>query len=192
MEPDSQCLPPDAVTELLGRWGSGDEDALRELIPLVYAELHKLARIYLSRESDRQQTIQATALVNEVYLRLTEVSRLEFRTRTHFYGAAATIIRRILVDRSRARRAGKRQAPVVPIGETAVIGLAADIDYLDLHTALNRLQALDLRKSKVVELRYFAGLSVEQVAEVMDLSPATVKREWAFARTWLFERMSGQ
>jgi RNA polymerase sigma factor (TIGR02999 family) len=185
------ALPPDAVTELLARWGSGDEEALRRLIPIVYPELYKLSSAFLQREHSKgQPTMNATGLVNEVYLRLAGICRTEFQNRTHFYGAAATIIRRILVDRSRARRAEKRRGVAVELGETALISDAAGIDYLDLHNALDRLESLDARKSKIVELRYFAGLSIEQVAEILEISPITVKREWRFARTWLYEQVS--
>lgn len=187
--PVEEPLPEEAITELLRKWGGGESDALRDLIPLVYQELHLLARVYLHREFDhKHKTISATALVNELYVRLTEVSRIEFKNRAHFYGAAATIIRRILVDRSRARKTRKRSGEVIPLGETAIIG-SPDIDYLDLHGALARLESLDSRKARVVELRYFAGLSIEEVADVMELSPMTVKREWNFARTWLYEQM---
>ncbi|MBM3728947.1 MAG: sigma-70 family RNA polymerase sigma factor [Acidobacteria bacterium] len=187
--PVEEPLPEEAITELLGKWGGGESDALRDLIPLVYQELRLLARVYLQREFDhKHQTISATALVHELYVRLTEVSHIEFKNRAHFYGAAATIIRRILVDRSRARKARKRSGEVIPLGETAIIG-SPDIDYLDLHGALARLESLDPRKARVVELRYFAGLSIEAVADVMELSPMTVKREWNFARTWLYEQM---
>ncbi|MBM3783173.1 MAG: sigma-70 family RNA polymerase sigma factor [Acidobacteria bacterium] len=186
---DEESLPKEAITELLRKWGGGESAALRDLIPLVYQELHRLARVYLHRESNHGHgTISATELVNELYLKLTEVSRIEFQNRAHFYGAAASIIRRILVDRSRARRALKRSGEVMPLGDTAIIG-SAEIDYLDLHSALERLESLDPRKARVVELRYFAGLSIEGVGELMELSPMTVKREWNFARTWLYEQM---
>ncbi len=186
---DKDCIEQETITELLRKWGGGESEAFRELIPVVYGELRQMAGAYLNREFDQVElTISATALVNELYVRLSKISRIEFKNRAHFFGAAATIIRRILVDRSRLRKAVKRSGAVVPLGETAMIG-SPEIDYLDLHNALERLEALDARKARVVELRYFAGLSIEETAEVLEISPMTVKREWNFARVWLFEQM---
>jgi RNA polymerase sigma factor (TIGR02999 family) len=182
--------PPGQVTELLEKWSRGDRDALEQLVPIVYDELRKLAAGYLRRES-AGQTLQATALVHEIYLRLVEQERNEFHSRAHFYGAAAQIIRRILVDRAREKNAAKRggQGQEGALEEALAVCVPADVDMIDLDRALLSLEEFDAKKARLVELRYFAGLSIPQTAELMGVSPRTVTREWATARAWLFDRL---
>lgn len=182
--------PPGQVTELLEKWSRGDRDALEQLVPIVYDELRRLAAGYLRRES-AGQTLQATALVHEIYLRLVEQERSEFHSRAHFYGAAAQIIRRILVDRAREKNAAKHggQGQKGALEEALAVCVPADVDMIDLDRALLSLEEFDSKKARLVELRYFAGLSIPQTAELMGVSPRTVTREWATARAWLFDRL---
>ena len=174
------------VTHLLKAWGAGDHEALDELMPVVYSELRMLARGYLSGER-RDHTLQATALVNEAYLRLIEQNRVSWQSRAHFFGIAAQMMRRILVDHARKHRADKRGSGLapVPLDEALDAAEQGNIDLTALDDALTTLAELDPRQARVVELRYFGGLSIEETAEVLKLSPATVKREWATARAWL-------
>ena len=186
---DPATPPSSAVTELLRAWGAGDRAALDQLMPVLYAELRRQAERQLRRES-AGHTLQPTALVNEAYLRLVDQRQAKWEGRSQFFALAARQMRRILVDHARGRAAAKRGGAAARV--TLAEGSAAtpetpqgEIDVLALDEALTRLAALDARQARVVELRYFAGLGVEEVAEALDISPATVKREWTMARAWL-------
>ena len=173
------------VTQLLQKWSSGDSRALDELTPLVYSEVRKLARSYLRRERP-DHTLQATALVNEAYIRLIDQRKVQWQSRAHFFGIAAQMMRRVLVDHARMRKADKRGAGAEAIVlDEALLSVERPVDLVRLDDALESLATLDPRQAKIVELRYFGELSIEETAEVVDLSPTTVKREWAAARTWL-------
>jgi RNA polymerase sigma factor (TIGR02999 family) len=180
------------VTGLLLAWSGGDRGALERLLPLVYGELRRRAHARLRRESPGH-ALETTDLVHEVYLRLVDQERARWQNRAHFFAIAARLMRRILVDHARSRRALKRGAGQAPVSLDLAPTLAAapQMDYVALDEALQRLQALDERQGTVVELRFFAGLSVEETAHVLSLSPATVKREWATAKAWLFREMGG-
>ena len=182
---------PQGVTQLLERWSRGDESALEELMPLVYDELHRLAGSYLRRERSGH-TLQPTALVNEAYLRLTDQRKAHWRNRAQFFGVAAQLMRRILIDHARARHAAKRGGPQLslPSSHADRFGEQPDVDLLALHDALNRLAELDVQQSQIVELRFFGGLTIEETAEVMHSSHATVEREWKVARAWLRRELS--
>ncbi len=191
--PGPEARPSD-VTQLLQAWGAGDSAAGERLLPAVYAELHRQAARAMRRESS-EHTLQATALVHEAYLRLVDQQRVVWRNRAHFFGIAAQVMRRVLVDHARERHAAKRGggAPQLVLGEAdAVSAPAAEdgVDILALHEALERLAALDPDQARLVELRYFGGLSIEETAEALGVSPATVKREWAIARAWLRRELS--
>ena len=182
------------VTKLLVNWSRGDQAALDELMPLVYGELRRLASAYLRRERSNH-TLQSTALVNEAFLRMVQQHDVHWRNRAHFYAIAAQMIRRILVDYARSQHAEKRGSGAVKLElddamMAALPQQSRDVDLLGLNDALDRLAELDERQSRVVELRFFAGLSIEETAEVMHLSPASIKREWQTARAWLFREMS--
>ena len=174
------------VTGLLKAWRVGNERAGEELLSQVYAELKKLAAAQLRRER-RDHTLQTTALVHEAYVRLFDQRGLDWRDRAHFFGLAATMMRRVLIDHARARSARKRARPdEAPITIAAGHdGDRADVELLDLDRALSRLEASYPRQAKVVEMRYFADLEVEEIAVCLEISPATVKRDWQFARAWL-------
>ena len=182
------------VTKLLVNWSRGEQAALDELMPLVYGELRRLASAYLRRERSNH-TLQSTALVNEAFLRMVQQHDVHWRNRAHFYAIAAQMIRRILVDYARSQHAEKRGSGAVKLElddamMAALPQQSRDVDLLGLNDALDRLAELDERQSRVVELRFFAGLSIEETAEVMHLSPASIKREWQTARAWLFREMS--
>ena len=179
------------ITELLVAWGGGDREALDRLLPLVYDELHRQAERYLSRER-RGHTLQPTALVNEVYLRLVDQRQASWRNRAQFFGVAAQMMRRILVSHARARRAGKRRGDEQRITLDEVLAPAPqrDVNLLALDEALTRLEEIDPGKSRMVELRFFSGLSVEETAEVMGVSPRTIDRQWQTAKAWLHRAMS--
>jgi RNA polymerase sigma factor (TIGR02999 family) len=188
-KPGSDASSSQDVTQLLLAWSGGDRGAGDELLSAVYAELHKQAARAMRRESS-DHTLQATALVHEAYLRLVDQRRVEWRNRAQFYGVAAQVMRRILVDYARARDAEKRGGGVsaVSLGDADAIAEQSSseaVDVLALHDALEKLAALDPDQAKVVELRYFGGLSIEETAETLGISPATVKREWSVARAWL-------
>ena len=184
---------PHQVTELLARWRHGESAALEELMPLVYDELRRLAHRYMKRERPGH-TLQTTALANEAYLRLVDANHLEWQDRAHFFAVAAQIMRHLLVDRARARRYAKRGggAHRVTLDETAVISRENAPDLLALDEALTRLWALDQRKSRVVELRYFGGLSAEEAANVLEVSVVTVKRDWLKAKAWLYRELNSE
>jgi RNA polymerase sigma-70 factor (ECF subfamily) len=190
----SAAASPD-VTRLLIEWGAGEHAAGEQLLSAVYTELHRQAARAMRRESD-EVTLQATALVHEAYLRLIDQRRVEWRNRAHFFGVAAQLMRRILVDHARRRRARKRGDGVRPLtldDADAAPGASTEgdaVDVLVLNDALERLAELDERQARIVELRYFAGLNIEDTAEALRISPATVKREWAVARAWLRRELS--
>jgi|SRR3990172_508993 RNA polymerase sigma factor (TIGR02999 family) len=185
-----QSSQPD-VTELLVEWSKGSEEALRELIPLVYRELRRLAGEYMRRER-RGHTLQPTALVNEAFQRLVDQKRVEWQSRAQFFGVAAQMMRRILVDHARKRRAQKRGGGVEKLSFDESIGTfpKAPVDLMSLDDALGALASIDPRQSRIVELRYFVGLSHEEIAQVLSISPATVLREWRTAKAWLGRELS--
>jgi len=183
---------PENVTVLLARWRTGSSESDQRLMEAVQAELRRLAASYLRRERPAH-TLQPTALVNEAYLRLVDQRAVPWQNRAHFFGIAAQIMRRILVDHARKRQALKRDAPggeVVPLSQVADPAGGENIDVLSLHEALSGLSMLDERQARIVELRYFGALTVDEIAAVTHVSPATVKRELATARLWLRHRMS--
>ena len=179
------------VTGLLLSWRQGDAEALDRLVPLVYDELRRVARRHLQHEPPGH-ALQATALVHEVYLRLVDVDRLTLKNRTHFFAIAARLMRQILVDHARRERADKRGggATRVSVDDVSPAAQPRSVDVLALDQALEALSALDARQSSVVELRFFGGLGIEEAAEALGISPATVEREWALAKAWLFRRLS--
>jgi RNA polymerase sigma factor (TIGR02999 family) len=179
------------VTDLLLSWRQGDPAALDRLIPLVYDELRRVAGRRLRGESPGH-SLQATALVHEVYLRLVDVDRMTVTNRAHFLGVAATLMRQILVDHARRQRADKRggDATMLSLDEVSPAAPDRGVDVLALDEALNALSAIDARQCRVVELRYFAGLKIDEAAEALGVSPATVEREWAMAKAWLYRRLA--
>jgi len=183
--------PRGDVSVLLRAWTDGDQQALEKLIPIVYQELHRLARYYMSGERS-EHSLQTTALVNEAYLRLTDYKRMRWQNRAHFFAVSAQLMRRILVDHAR-RHNLKRGAGIqhVSLEDTAVVG-ERDEDLVALDNALQALACFDSRKAQVVELRFFGGLSVEETAEVLKVSPITVMRDWSTAKAWLYRELSGQ
>jgi RNA polymerase sigma-70 factor (ECF subfamily) len=183
---------PTRVTGLLLKWGRGDEGALERLIPLVHRELHGIARRCMARER-AGHSLQATVLVNEAYLRLVEAQDVKWQDRAHFLAVAARVMRRILVDHARARRAQKRGGPAtrVTFDEALVVTSEPRQDFVALDDALKELAAFDERKSRVIELRFFGGLSVEETALVLKVSPATVMGDWRLAKAWLQREMRG-
>jgi len=180
------------VTQLLGEWRQGDERALEKLIPLVQPELHRLAHQYMSRER-AGHTLQTTALLDEAYLLLVDNKRPSWQNRTHFVAAAAQLMRRIMVDHARERHALKRGggALKVTLDEAAFVTETRSEELLALDEALEKLAAQDPRKSQIVELRYFGGLTAEETAEFLKLSLRTVEREWTMAKAWLYRALSG-
>jgi RNA polymerase sigma factor (TIGR02999 family) len=184
---------PGAVTELLRAWGEGDDGALERLTPLVEAELRRLARGYMARER-RGHTLQITALVNEAFLRLTDARRVGWQDRAHFLGISARLMRRVLVDHARTRGYRKRGggAQRVTLDEGLITSPEPAVDVLALDRALEALAAVDVRKGRVVELRFFGGLSVDETADVLHVSPDTVKRDWRLAKLWLLRELDGQ
>ena len=178
------------VSKLLLNWGQGDQGAREALIPLVYDELRRLARRYLRRER-RDHTLQSAALVNEAYLRLIRQEHPQWQNRAHFFGVASQLMRHILVDHARNRAAAKRGAgaPRLTLDPDIALPQERDVDLMALDDALNQLAALDPQQSRLVELRFFGGLSIEETSVVLGVSPATVKREWATARAWLQREM---
>jgi RNA polymerase sigma factor (TIGR02999 family) len=182
---------PHTITQLLIEWGKGDRAALDQLMPLVYGELRKLARRYLRRERP-DHTLQATDLVHEAYLRLIKQDVVTWQNRAHFFGLASQMMRRILVNHALARRAAKRGGFVqrLSLDEGVRFGDQRDVDLVALDEALKDLEKMDPRQSRIVELRFFGGLSIEETAEVLKISPATVRREWSTAKLWLRRQMS--
>jgi RNA polymerase sigma-70 factor, ECF subfamily len=178
------------VTGLLTDWRNGNAAALDELIPLVYAELQRLARAYLRRESPGH-TLQTSALINEAFLRLVD-NRISWQNRAHFYGVSAQLMRRILVDHARTHLVAKRGGDLqrVSLADIAELPDARSTDLVALDDALNALAVFDPQQSRIVELRYFGGLTIEETAEALDISHATVERDWAMARAWLRRELS--
>lgn len=181
------------LTQLLIAWSDGDRSALDRLIPLVHNELRRLAHRYMSGERTGH-TLETTALVNEAYIRLIDSSRVRWQNRAHFFAVSAQMMRRILVDYARSHRSTKRGggAPRVPLDEVLTISPDLDPDLDSLDEALSRLASMDERKSRVVEMRFFGGLSVEETAEVLKVSPDTVMRDWRLAKSWLMREMDVQ
>jgi len=178
------------VTQLLGRWRSGDREALDALVPLVYDELKRIAQRYLRNER-HGHTLQSTALVHEAYVRLTNQQLPQWQNRAHFFAVAAQLMRQILVDHARAHRADKRGggACKLTMEEAEQSPLKVDVDVIALDDALKTLSELDVQQGKVVELKFFGGLSIEETAEVLGVSPSTVKRDWITARAWLHREL---
>jgi RNA polymerase sigma-70 factor, ECF subfamily len=183
------CADDGDVTVLLKAMRDGDESAASKLLPLVYSELHKLAKSYMRRERP-DHTLQATALINEAYLRLAR-DHVDWQSRQHFIGVAANVMRRLLVDHARARNAAMRLGGLqrVDLEENFMLSEERSKEILALHDALANLESVDARQAKVVELRYFGGFSVEEIAEILEMSPRTVKRHWALARIRLLKEM---
>jgi RNA polymerase sigma factor (TIGR02999 family) len=183
--------PPSKVTLLLQEWRDGDRGALDALLPLVYKELRRLAHFQLRNER-RDHTLQSAALVNEAYLRLVGLNAPQSESRTHFFAIAGQLMRQILVDYARRRRAGKRGAGAckVSLEDARPMAKRSDIDVVALDDALEALAKIDPRQSRVVELRFFAGLSLAEISKALDIAPATVQRDWTAARAWLHREMS--
>jgi RNA polymerase sigma factor (TIGR02999 family) len=178
---------------LLVRWRGGDRQALEALMPLVYEELRRLAHHYL-RQGRRDRTLQSTALVHEAYLRLAGRNPPQWQNRAHFFGIAANVMRQILVEYARGRDAAKRggQTLTLTLDEAIAVPQPREVDVTALDRALNELSELDAQQGRIVELRFFAGLTIEETSEIMGISPATVKRDWVTARAWLFRAITGE
>ena len=178
------------VTDLLVRWSHGDDAALPELTPLVYEELRRIAHHHMAGQRP-DHTLQTTALVNEAYLRLADQTNPNWQSRAHFFAVAARAMRQILVSYARSNRAQKRGGGAVRIelDEAAILSPEQSKEIVDLHEALERLAALNSRKARVVELKYFGGLNHDEIAEVMKISTVTVRRDWMFAKTWLYDEL---
>ena len=186
-------VPPAEVTELLRRWSCGDFAARESLVPLVYDELRRLARYYLASQRF-DHTLQSTAIVHEAYLRLAGRDNVHWENRGHFFAVAAQLMRRILVDHARKRNAAKRGGAQLTllVDEAVEPSSQRELDLVALDDALKALAELDERQSRIVELRFFGGLSIEDTSRLLEISPATVKREWSTARAWLYEEISGR
>jgi RNA polymerase sigma factor (TIGR02999 family) len=182
---------PEEITQLLLAWNQGDQTARDALLTLIYDELRRQARGYLRRERPGH-TLQPTALVHEAYLRLIEPTQVSWQNRAHFFGIAARLMRQILINHAESRRAAKRGGDNqrISLGDVVQRADTPAVDLLELHEALRQLEQIDPPQGQIVELRYFSGLTIEEVAEVMNLSPATVKREWSTARAWLKRALS--
>jgi RNA polymerase sigma factor (TIGR02999 family) len=184
----SSSSPP--VTFLLARWSEGDVNAREELIPLIYDELRRLARSFLARQRS-DHTLQSTALVHEAYLRLVGQTSVHFENRAHFFAIASRLMRYILVDHARKLNAAKRGNNLtLALDENVALPSKPTVDVAVLEEALNALAALDPRQASIVEMRFFGGLSIDETSKVLGVSPATVKRDWTTARTWLFHEMT--
>ena len=183
---------PAHITRLLLAWSHGDEDALQQLVPVVYRELRRLAHRFMSRERPGH-TLQTTALIHETYQRLIETPHVRWQDRTHFYAICAQLMRRILVDHARSRGYQKRGGDIrlVPLDDASLVPLERTRDLVALDEALTALGALDSRKAKVVELRFFGGLTADETAEVLKISPDTVLRDWKLAKVWLLRELAG-
>ncbi len=178
------------LTELLHRWSDGDQAALEELTPFIYAELHRIAKRYMSRERENH-TLQTSALVNEAYIRLIDWKTAKWENRAHFFGVSAQLMRRILVDFARKRpKIDEEVVRHVSLEEALVVSTEKDADLVALDEALNELAKFDERKAKIVELKFFGGLSVEETAEVIKVAPITVMREWQKAKAWLYLQLN--
>ena len=183
-------LPPPQITQLLAEWRNGDQAALDQLMPLVYDGLHKLADRYMRGER-QDHTLQATALINEAYLRLVDLKNIQWQDRAHFFAVAARMMRRVLVDHARHRRSkhSEGRQPTLSLDEIATLSQTQEPELLTLDDALKTLEALDSRKCQIVEFKFFGGLTTEESAEVLGVSQTTVEREWRWARAWLFREM---
>jgi RNA polymerase sigma factor (TIGR02999 family) len=183
--------PPEEVSQLLMDWSDGDQAALDKLIPVVYQELRRLAHHYMQQERSGH-ILQTTALVNEAYMRLADYKKMRWQSRTHFFAVAAQVMRRILVEHARARNYQKRGggAQKVELDEAAFVSEGRSADVIAVDDALKELEAWDARKGRIVELRFFGGLNIDETAEVLKISPTTVQREWRSAKAWLHRAMS--
>jgi RNA polymerase sigma-70 factor, ECF subfamily len=191
LDDGAKKAPLEEVSGLLRAWGDGNRDALDRLTPIVYAELHRLAMGYMKRERPGH-SLQATALVNEAYMRLVDYKYMQWQNRAHFFAVSAQLMRRILVEHARRhnlKRGG--QVPHVSLEDTAIVGEERDANLVSLDDAINTLAQFDARKAQVVEMRFFGGLSVEETAEVLKVSPVTVMRDWSTAKTWLYRELTG-
>jgi RNA polymerase sigma factor (TIGR02999 family) len=179
------------ITQMLVDWGNGDQAALEKLTPLVYEELHRLARLYMRRERPGH-TLQTSALVNEAYIRLIDWKNIHWQNRAHFFGVSAQLMRRILVDFARSRNYAKRggAARDISLEEAMIVSQDKDVDLVELNDALDSLAVLNERQSRVVELRFFGGLQLDEIAEVLKISVGTVRRDWSLARAWLHRELS--
>src|ERR1043165_6344177 len=182
-------LAPPECTQLLADWGKGDRSALDKLFPLVHSELRRIAQRQMNQER-AGHTLQATALVNEAYLKLVGHQEFEWQDRAHFFAVCAQVMRHILVDHARAHARDKRGGGAIQVSLNEVAVIAKEQDFLALDEALRQLESLDPQKGKIVELRYFGGLSIEETAEVLDISPRTVRREWHRSKAWLYRMIS--
>ena len=184
---------PHEVTRLLVAWSNGNQDALDRLMPLVDRELHRLAHHYMRQEKPGH-TLQTTALVNEAYLKLVDQRHAQWKNRAHFFALSAQLMRRILVDHARKRKYAKRggDAQKISFDEVKVVSRERGADLIALDDALEKLAAIDPRKSKVVEMRFFGGLSVEETAEALGVAPLTVKRDWKMAKAWLYNTLGNE
>jgi RNA polymerase sigma factor (TIGR02999 family) len=187
---EEPSVSPHRVTQLLQQWSHGDDSALADLTPLVYEELRRLAHHYMEAQRPNH-TLQTTALVNEAYLRLADQTNPNWQSRAHFFAVAARAMRQILVSYARSQRSQKRGggALKVELDEAAIVSPEQSKEIVDLHEALERLAALDLRKAQVVELKYFGGLNYDELAEVLKISRVTVRRDWEFAKLWLYTEL---
>lgn len=183
-------LSQNQVTQLLLDWGNGDKAALDKLVPVVYQELRRLAAYYMRRERPGH-TLQTSALVNEAYMRLVDYSQMRWQSRAHFFAVAAQAMRRILVEHARKRHFAKRGGGALKVSfdEAAIVSQEQAADLVALDDALTSLEAMDERKARIVELRYIGGLNIEETAEVLSISPATVQREWRAAKAWLYREI---
>jgi RNA polymerase sigma-70 factor, ECF subfamily len=184
---------PQEITQLLQAWSEGQPDALEKVMPVVYGELHRLAQGCMARER-ANHTLQASALVNEAYLRLADVKRMSWQNRAQFFAVSAQLMRCILVDFARRHRSSKRGGEAEPLSleEALVVSKERGADLVALDEALNALAAIDPRRSRVVELRFFGGLTVEETAEVLKVSPETVMHDWKLAKAWLMRELTGK
>jgi RNA polymerase sigma factor (TIGR02999 family) len=182
--------PPNEITERLIAWGAGDRAALDQLLPVVYQELRRMAGNYL-RQENPGHTLQPTALVHEAWLRLIDQARVDWRNRAQFFGVAAQMMRRILVDHAKAKHREKRGGDAVKLSLDDAINLSREraADLIALDDALDELTRVDERKSRVVELRYFGGFTIEEIAQILEVSPETVMRDWKLAKAWLYQQI---
>jgi RNA polymerase sigma-70 factor (ECF subfamily) len=182
---------PNEVTQLLQAWGKGDEEALQKLLPIVYKELHRLAASYMGKESPGH-TLQTSALVNEAYIKLVDQKNVRWHNRAHFFGIAAQLMRRILVDHARSRTRLKRGGRIqkLSLNESAIVSSKKTEEFLFLDDALNRLAGIDAQKSRIVEMKIFCGLSIKEIAEVEKVSPFIIEHEWRKAKLWLSRELS--
>jgi RNA polymerase sigma-70 factor, ECF subfamily len=187
---DEPSVSPHRMTQLLQQWSQGDDSALTELTPLAYQELRRLAHHYMEGERPGH-TLQTTALVNEAYLRLADQTNRNWRSRAHFFAVAARVMRGILVNYAKSNQAQKRGggAARIELDEAAIFSPEQSKEIVDLHEALERLATVNSRKARVVELKYFGGLNHDEIAEVMKISTVTVRRDWMFAKTWLYDEL---